>query len=219
MTWELCTLCGKCAEVCRFNALVVTPAEVIVFTELCHSCGLCSYICPENAIREVDHKIGVIEESELLSGGKMITGRLLVGEVQSPPLIKAAKESGPQDSDYRIIDCPPGTTCPVIEAIQNCDYCLLVTEPTLFGAHDLELSIAAASMLGIRTGIIINRWQGDDGDVKDIAGKQGIPILERIPYNIGLAKTYARGENPLTAMPELQGILENVIKQVKEGVA
>ena len=88
-----CTFCGKCAELCRFNALVVLEAEVMVFTELCHSCGLCSYICPENAIDEVKHKIGVIEESDLASGGKLITGRLLVGELQSPALIKEVRES------------------------------------------------------------------------------------------------------------------------------
>ncbi len=216
---ESCTLCGKCAELCRFNALVVLPSEVMVFTELCHSCGLCAYMCPENAINEVNHKIGDIEESDLLSGGQLITGRLLVGEVQSPPLIKAARETRRQDSEYRLVDCPPGTTCPAIESIRDSDFCLLVTEPSLFGAHDLELSIAATKLLDVRTGIIINRWQGDDADVGIIAREQDIPILERIPYSLELAKSYAKGENPLTAMPELQVILENVIKMVKERVA
>ncbi len=214
-----CTQCGKCAELCRFNALVALPAEVMVFTELCHSCGLCAYICPENAINEVNHKIGVIEESDLLSGGQLITGRLLVGEVQSPPLIKAARDTRRQDSEYRVVDCPPGTTCPAIESIRDSDFCLLVTEPTLFGVHDLALSIDATKLLGIHTGIIINRWQGDDGDVGIIAREHDIPILERIPYSMELAKSYARGENPLDAMPELRVILEKVIDKVKERVA
>ncbi|KUG03322.1 mind superfamily p-loop atpase containing an inserted ferredoxin domain [hydrocarbon metagenome] len=213
-----CTLCGKCAELCRFNALVVLPGEVMVFSELCHSCGLCAYICPENAINEVNHPIGVIEESDLLSGGHLITGRLIVGEVQSPPLIKAAREAKRQDSEYRVVDCPPGTTCPAIESIRDSDFCLLVTEPSLFGAHDLELSIAATKLLGISTGIIINRWQGDDGDVGIIAGEQDIPILERIPYSLELAKSYARGGNPLDALPELRVILEKIIDKVKERV-
>ncbi len=213
-----CTLCGKCAELCRFNALVVLPGEVMVFTELCHSCGLCAYICPENAINEANHKIGVIEESALLSGGHLITGRLLVGEVQSPPLIKTARESKRQDSEYRVVDCPPGTTCPAIESIRDSDFCLLVTEPSLFGAHDLELSISATKLLGVRTGIIINRWQGDDGDIGILARAEDIPILERIPYSMELAKSYARGGNPLDAMPELHGILEKIIEEVKERV-
>jgi MinD superfamily P-loop ATPase len=213
-----CTLCGKCAELCRFNALVVLPAEVMVFTELCHSCGLCSYVCPEDAINEKDHKIGVIEESVLPGGGQLVTGRLLVGEVQSPPLIKVARETGGQDAQYRLVDCPPGTTCPAIESIRDSDFCILVTEPTLFGAHDLELSLEATRMLGLGTGIIINRWQEDDGEVGKIARDQDIPILERIPYSMELAKSYARGENPLEALPELRGILEKVIEQVKERV-
>lgn len=215
---DRCTFCGKCAELCRFNALVVLPTEVMVFTELCHSCGLCTYICPENAINEVHHQIGIIEESNLAGGGKLITGRLLVGEVQSPPLIKEARESRRTESEIRVVDCPPGTTCPAIESIRDSDYCLLVTEPSLFGAHDLGLSIDAIKLLGIRTGIIINRWQGDDGDVGVIAQEQDIPILERIPFSLELAKSYARGGNPLEAMPQLAYILQQVIDKVKERV-
>lgn len=215
---ESCTLCSKCADLCRFNALVVLPDQVMVFTELCHSCGMCAYICPENAINEADYKIGVVEESVLLSGGQLITGRLLVGEVQSPPLIKAARELRRQESEYRVVDCPPGTTCPAIESIRDSDFCLLVTEPSLFGAHDLELSIAATKLLGIGTGIIINRWQGDDGDVGIIAREQDVPVLERIPYSLELAKSYTKGENPLDVMPQLRVILENTINKVKERV-
>lgn len=216
---DTCTFCGKCAQLCRYNALVVLPHTVMVFNELCHSCGMCSYLCPEKAIKEVDHQIGVLEEAALVSGGKLITGRLAVGEAQSPPLIKAARRADGEEAEYHIVDCPPGTTCPVIESIRDSDYCLLVTEPTLFGAHDLELSIEATTMLGVPTGLIINRWQGDDGDVGKLADKNGIPVLERIPYSPELAQSYARGDDPLTTLPELQSKLANVIKKVREGIA
>ncbi|PIU84804.1 MAG: (4Fe-4S)-binding protein, partial [Deltaproteobacteria bacterium CG06_land_8_20_14_3_00_44_19] len=48
-----CTYCGKCAEICEFNAIVVIKKKVLLFPELCHGCGGCSYLCPEDAIEEV----------------------------------------------------------------------------------------------------------------------------------------------------------------------
>ena len=137
---RVCNLCGECAQICNFNALVVLSDKVLVFNELCHSCGACAYLCPQRAIKEIEHPIGVIEEAQLPGYGTLLTGRLNVGEAQSPPLIKATK-SQKATSALRIVDCPPGTTCAMIESISDSDYCLLVTEPTPFGLHDLELSL------------------------------------------------------------------------------
>jgi len=73
-----CNYCGKCAEVCEFNAIVVIKKKVLIFPELCHGCGGCSYVCPEKAINEVEREIGVIEKGSL---GKIdfIHGVLNVG--------------------------------------------------------------------------------------------------------------------------------------------
>ncbi|MEA1961515.1 MAG: ATP-binding protein [Bacillota bacterium] len=211
---DLCTLCGKCAEVCNFNAIVVLPEKVLVFSELCHSCGACSYLCPEKAIVEEGQYTGDIEYAELPGKGRLITGCLAVGEAMSPPLIKAVKEEAKHEK-YTIVDCPPGTTCPMVEAIQGSDYCLMVTEPTPFGVHDLELSLEAAKMLGITCGLVINRWQGDDKEIQRLAEKNEIPILGRIPFSMELAKAYARGDNPLEALPELKDTLLKIITVLK----
>jgi MinD superfamily P-loop ATPase len=216
---EACTQCGLCADICRFNALVVLPESVMVFNELCHSCGACEYLCPEKAIKEEKHRIGSIEQSVLNDGGTLISGQLSIGEAQSPPLIKATRDAAGKEAHYTIIDCPPGTTCPMIESIRNSDYCLLVTEPTPFGIHDLDLSIEASATLGIPCGIIINRWQGDDGEIVSIAAKKGIPILGRIPFSFELARSYAQGGNPLDQMPELGEILEQVIAGIEAKVS
>lgn len=214
-----CTFCGECAEICNFNALAVLPDKVMVFNELCHSCGACAYLCPEHAIKETEHHIGVLEKASLLSGGTMVTGRLVVGEPQSPPLIKKVKEAAGNTASYVIVDCPPGTTCPMIEAIQDSDFCLLIVENTPFGLHDLALSLEACRILEIPCGLVINRWYGgDDREVKAIAEENGIPILGRIPFSTELARCYAKGDNPLEVMPEIGDILENVIKQVEERV-
>jgi len=214
----ICNKCGKCAEVCNFNALVVLKDKVLVFNELCHSCGACAYLCPQNAIKEKDHQIGIIEEAQLPPYGTLLTGRLLVGEAQSPPLIKAVKGEKTA-SGLRIVDCPPGTTCPMIESVRDSDYCLLVTEPTPFGLHDLELSLEAIRILGIPGGLIINRWQGEDGELTTLSSRTGVPILERIPFSQELAQAYMQGKDPLEAMPSLRNILTGVYNQIKEALS
>jgi len=214
---EKCTLCGTCADICNYNALVVTPSEVLVFPELCHSCGACAYLCPQDAIIENKHRIGIIETYVLEDGGVLKAGKLSIGEAQSPPLIKAVKDEA-TDEKIIITDCPPGTTCPMIEAIRDNDYCLLVTEPTPFGVHDLVWSLKATKMLNIPCGIIINRWQGDDAGIKDVADEYGASVIARIPYSWELARAYAHGENPLQVLPELKDTMEMVAKMIKEKV-
>jgi len=215
---QKCTLCGKCADICKFNALVVLTDKALVFNELCHSCGACAYLCPETAIKEKDHHIGVIEEANIPGCGTLLTGRLTVGEAQSPPLIKATK-SRKKEAELRIIDCPPGTTCAMIEAIRGSDYCLLVTEPTPFGLHDLELSLQAMGLLGIPGGLVINRWQGQDQELVTLSNRTGVPILARIPFSSELARAYMQGRDPLEAMPALRSILTDIISRIKEAVS
>lgn len=213
-----CNYCGICADICVFNALLVLKDKVLVFNELCHSCGACSYLCPEKAIAEIDHAIGEIEQSQIRTGGNLITGRLKIGEPLSPPLIKAAKAAG-KKSVYTLVDCPPGTTCPMIESIKGADYCLLVTEPTPFGAHDLNLSIAAAQMLDMPVGIVINRWRGDDSPIDEIAGQNEVPILARIEFSAKLAAVYSQGENPLQHVPGLMDVIKEIAHKIKEQIS
>ena len=120
-----CTLCGRCSQVCAFNALAVTPAGVLIFPELCHGCGACSYLCPEKAISEVEHNIGVVETGRA-NGIAFVQGRLDVGQAMAPPVIRQVKKLA-DDSKLVIIDAAPGTSCPVVEAVRGSDFCLLVT--------------------------------------------------------------------------------------------
>ena len=175
---ELCNYCGYCAEICQFNALVVLPEQVMVFDELCHSCGACEFLCPQHAIYEEEHPIGVIEEARF-DEAVLLTGRLAVGEAQSPPLIKAVKEQA-GDAELVLVDCPPGTTCPMVEAISGCDYCLLVTEPTPFGLHDLVFSLQACDMVNVPCSILINRDRGDSLNVAELASQYQAPIIGKI---------------------------------------
>ena len=194
---EKCTYCGKCAEVCAFNALAVIPPNdalkggVLVFPNLCHNCGACFLLCPEGAIREVHREIGVVEAG-WAGAIRFAHGRLHVGEAMSPPLIRQVKKHADR-TRTTLIDAPPGTSCPVINALEGSDYCLLVTEPTPFGLNDLVLAVEVLRVMGIPHGLVINRCDiGDDG-VESYAKANGIPVLMRIPFDREIAERYSRG--------------------------
>ena len=186
-----CTLCGECAKVCAYNAVVVLKKEVLTFPELCHGCGGCSLLCPQRAISEKERGIGVLDEGRAGSM-RFVQGRLNIGEPMATPVIRAVKKTTGPDG-ITIIDVPPGTSCPVIESVNGSDFCLLVTEPTPFGLHDLKLAVELLKILKIKHGVLINRAGIGDDRVKDYCYKEGVPVLAQIPYDRKVAVLYSRG--------------------------
>ena len=197
-----CTYCGKCAEVCAYHAIAVLGEHVLTFPQLCHGCGACSYLCPENAITERPRETGIVE-SGLSDGMGFVHGILTVGEAMAPPVIRKVKEHIDNDG-VAIIDVPPGTSCPVVEAIRGSDFCLLVTEPTPFGFNDLILATKTVEELGIPYGIVLNRTGVGDTRVEEYCHKENIPILLTIPLDTEIARLYSKGVNLVEGMPELQ---------------
>jgi MinD superfamily P-loop ATPase len=188
-----CNYCGKCTEVCVFNAIAVTKNKVLVFPGLCHGCGACTLFCPEKAI-------GILEEGK--AGSINFThGRLNIGEPMAPPIIKKIKKK--IKKDYRdnnivnhhitLIDAPPGTSCPVIESIKDSDYTILVTEPTPFGLHDLILTVEVLQKLKIPHGVVLNKCDIGDHKVEEYCKKNNIPILLSIPLDKEIAVAYSKG--------------------------
>jgi len=215
---EKCTLCGKCAEICQFKAIVVIGETVLSFHELCHSCGGCMEVCPEKAISETERELGLIEKG-YRDGLQFVHGRLRVGEAMSPPLIREVRYYQ-DDNKIIIIDAPPGTSCPVIAAMKGADFVLLVTEPTPFGLHDLELAVGAVKVLGIPSGLVINRADLGNDKVKQYAKQERIPVLLEIPFDRRIAESYSKGELIVKAMPEWkERFLElyNRIEQIVKG--
>ena len=140
---DKCTYCGECAKICQFKAISVMGEIILTFPEMCHGCGGCFDICPEDAVRADDRELG-----EILWGWagdiEFLMGRLRIGEAMSPPLMREVKahydemiSSEPGDV---IIDCPPGVSCPAVNAVMDSDVIFLVTEPTPFGVYDLKLA-------------------------------------------------------------------------------
>jgi len=197
---ERCTYCGKCAEVCAYNAIAVMKQKVLVFPELCHGCGACGYFCPEKAISEEAKEIGAVE-SGYSNGVGFVHGRLDIGEAMAPPIIRQVKEHASHEGTV-IIDVSPGTSCPVVEAVKDSDFCLLVTEPTPFGLNDLVLAVETLRQLNIPCGIVLNRAGVGDGKVEEYCQKENIPILLTIPLNTEIASSYSRGIPLVEGLPQ-----------------
>jgi MinD superfamily P-loop ATPase len=188
---ERCTSCGKCAELCQYNALAMISGKVLSFKNLCHSCGGCTYICPAQAIKEEPRKVGVVERGSI-GTVEFMSGRLDVGEPRAVPLIRNLK-SMVKPGTTTIFDSPPGTACTVVETVKDCEYCLLVTEPTPFGLYDLDLMVQVLEVLGVPSGIVINRDDGSTRIIDDYASGKGIPVLMRIPLRREFAEPLSRG--------------------------
>ncbi|HJH30858.1 MAG TPA: (4Fe-4S)-binding protein [Methanosarcinaceae archaeon] len=219
-----CDLCGKCSEFCRFNAIAVLPKDIMVFPALCHGCGGCTMVCPEGAISEEDRSIGVIDKNkggDGDSGGfEFYRGLLDIGEPMASPVISALKEHIDVDRTA-ILDAPPGTACPVITSVGDVDYCILVTESTPFGLHDLLLAVDVVRKLEIPFGVIINRHGIGDEKVEEYCNSHGIPILMKIPYDRKIARLYSEGIPFVGRMPEWKNRfirLFDTIRQEHEGV-
>jgi len=197
-----CDYCGMCGEICQFKAIAVIGETVLSFPELCHSCGGCTAVCPTNAITETGRELGIIRKG-FSNRIEFVHGELRVGEAMSPPLINAVRTySSPEK--VTIIDAPPGTSCPVIAAMKGTDFVVLVTEPTPFGLNDLKLAFSAVELLGIPCGLIINRSDIGDDEVKAYAKSKDLPILMQIPFDRRIAEAYSRGEMIIEAMPEFK---------------
>jgi MinD superfamily P-loop ATPase len=207
---ERCTACRVCSEVCAFRAIAVIGKTVLVFPELCHSCGACSLLCPESAIREDGRDTGLVQSGTVTTSGAgrftLVTGVLAVGEAKPVPVTKAtlARADG---ADIVLIDAPPGTSCPVIEAVRGSDLVVLVTEPTPFGLNDLRLAVEMVRALGLRAVVAVNRIGLGDDRVHRYCADEGLDIVLELPDDRRIAEAYARGELLVDALPDLRAEL------------
>jgi len=211
---EKCTHCGRCSEVCAYNAIAVTKQKVLIFPALCHGCGACSYLCPEKAISEVANEIGVIETGNA-DGVDFGHGKLDIGQAMAPPVIRKVKELVDKDSAV-IIDVSPGTSCPVVEAVKGSNFCLLVTEPTPFGLNDLVLAVETVKALNIPCGIVLNRAGVGDGKTEVYCREENLPILLTIPLDTEIAGFYSRGIPLVEGMPQWKGSFLELFDKITE---
>lgn len=215
---DVCTLCGKCVEVCQFHALAKIGTSILTFPQLCHGCGSCTWNCPVGAITEVPNPIGVLEcgaaDSMAFSHGV-----LSISEPMATPIIRQLKKKALRpDTEITILDSPPGASCSVVETLRGMDFALLVTEPTPFGLHDLKQITGILNDFNIPAGVVINRDGIGDNQTDDYLAEQAIPILMRIPFSVEIAAGLSAGTPLIEIDPTYRKEFLDVYARINERV-
>jgi len=210
---QRCTLCKRCANICEFNALAFIGISVLVFPELCHSCYACSELCPEDALPMVKHRMGELKHYKIDDTLEFIESRLDIGVEQAVPLISATREYARAQADENTLilyDAPPGTSCPVIEAVKNTNNSMLITEPTPFGLHDLSLAVETMNELKQPFGVVINRSNNYDYLIEDYCSNNKIKLIGKIPFMRDAAVAYSKGELMVDSIPEIRDAIGTI---------
>jgi MinD superfamily P-loop ATPase len=212
--YSKCKFCGKCVEVCEFNALLNLKTEIILMNELCHGCGACQYFCPEKAIAETEKIVGLVREGiSEVNKVEFYDGILNIGEATASPLIKDVKKKIQKDK-LNIVDSPPGTSCSMVEAVRDSDYCILVTESNPFGLHDLKLAVDVLRLLKIHFGVIINKYEESFAELEIYLNAAQINILMKIPFDKQIARDYSNGIIPALTSKYMKEGFKNIINLI-----
>lgn len=216
-----CTGCGRCLEVCRFDAVkkqVHDRSPLFLIDPLsCEGCKVCYYSCPEDAITMTESVSGewFISETKY---GPMVHARLGIAEENSGKLVAIVRENArlvalKRNLDFVIVDGPPGIGCPVIASLSGVDLALIVTEPTLSGIHDMERVVDVAKHFGVETACIINKYDinlENSGNIEKWCGRNKVHVLGRIPFDNSVSESVVKG------IPIVEYMHNMVTRRIKE---
>lgn len=193
----LCTECGECLNVCRFNAIT---EDFAIDQISCEGCTICSIACPAEAITMKENISGEWYVSTT-KYGPLVHAKLGIAEENSGKLVMKIRQAG-QEIALRdrlgqiLVDGPPGIGCPVIASLSGADLALIVTEPTIPGIHDLERIADVASHFCIPTKVVINKCDINLENTKaigEICGKRDIEVLAHLPFSEEFIESVVRG--------------------------
>lgn len=210
---EKCNLCGECGNFCKFNAIIPAKKRVIVFGEACHDCGGCEIVCKNGAISWEKREIGKIFTGKTYFNSTNKYGKLNIGEMSGVKIIKEIYKNT-VEKDF-LIDCPPGTACTTVSAVEVADFAIIVVEPSPFGLSDMKLVVQLLRDMKIPFGVVINKFDEDENIVKKYCDNEKIEIIGTIPFDRKIAEAYSKGEIIADALSEYRENFETILKRVK----
>ncbi len=210
-----CTGCRICVDFCAFNALAFVGAKPRLFPDLCHSCGGCLSLCPHGAVTEVPHVVGEVRKGR--SGNvTVLSGFMKTGTVSGTPVIRELyHQMAKEVDDLLVLDCPPGSACLVMESIRDADVCVLVAEPTVFGAHNLAMVRALVEKFGKPFGVVLNKCDGKANPSEDLCVRDRLPVLARIPFDADLGSLNSDGGIAVRELPDYRDRFAAILEAVE----
>lgn len=205
---DRCTACGRCQEVCHFDAIIPGNTIYQVDPISCEGCGYCKRVCPEKAIANTTPISGHWFTSSIKTGSMMVHARLGIGADNSGKLVAQVKNEARNlalclQKEYVIVDGSPGIGCPVVSSLAGASYVLLVTEPTVSGLHDLGRVIELIRKFKLSAGCLINKADLNPAiteEIKILISKNGVQLLGEIPYSSLFTKAISQGKT----LPEMK---------------
>ncbi|MCK4662529.1 MAG: ATP-binding protein [Bacteroidales bacterium] len=199
---DKCTKCGKCAEVCRFDAIPVINTQYIVEPLSCEGCGYCARVCPTDAIIMEKQNVGKWYISDTKAGNTLVHARLGIGAENSGKLVAKVKNEAKRiaketDKIFIVIDGAPGIGCPVVSSLSGSDFVIMVTEPTVSGFHDLKRVYKLVKKFNIKAGCIINKSDLNfkiSDKITDFCKEENIVHIANIPYDETFTKAMTIGQ-------------------------
>lgn len=221
---KLCTLCGRCARICRFHAISLDNSSYRIENLNCEGCGYCEIVCPESAITMVRRKSGQIFKSKTRLGSTLIHARMEIGAENSGKLVarvkqEARSQAGAEQKEFILIDGAPGIGCPVTSSIAGADYVILVTEPTVSGIFDLKRIFEVIQEFRIKTGAVINKCDLNPKNAEELKvffRQNRIEHLADIPFDIKIPKAMSEGRTIAETEPSYQALFQKIWKRITE---
>lgn len=221
---EDCIQCGKCKDVCRFDAIDVINGKYIVNPLNCEGCGYCSRVCPTDTIINVDLNVGHWYISNIRTDSKMVHAKLAIGADNSGKLVaqvkNKAKELAEQlNKKYIIVDGSPGVGCPVVSSLSGASYVVLVTEPTVSGLHDLKRVYELVKKFNLKAGCIINKYdlnKNVSAEIEQFLESEAIDKLANLPYDKAFTEAMIQGLTIVETNNNIKQFLEETWNKITE---
>ena len=217
---QKCNGCKKCVEFCKFNALAYINEKLKIFDDVCHSCGGCLLICPQDALSERKKAVGTLSVGDS-EGVHVLSGMMQTGIASGIPIIKELLYQCGSYKDDRLIfiDCPPGSACIVMESIKDADYCLLAAEPTIFGRHNLEMVWSLVKLFKKPHSVVINKCVDQSDPTEEFCKKNGIKILDKIPFDVELGTLNSNGKIAARESKKYRDLFSSLLEKIYREVS
>ncbi|MDY6915813.1 MAG: ATP-binding protein [Candidatus Cloacimonadota bacterium] len=219
-----CIKCGKCKDVCRFDAISIVDKQYVVSQLDCEGCGYCAQICPRDAITTPQQNVGNFYISSTRLNMPLVHARLGIGAENSGKLVAKVKNEAKALAEkrkipYLLVDGPPGIGCPVISSLSGADFVVFVTEPTISGLHDLERVYELTAQFKLLAGCIINKAdlnKEKTAQIKKFIRKHNIYELDQINYDEKFSEAVTNGYTAAEINKEYERNFKHLWEKIKE---